>query len=632
MASPASDARRVANPPPRPLLVYDGDCTFCRIWIARWRARTGTAVDYETSETAAPRYPDCEASWFRESVVLILPDGAVRTGAGAALGALRAAGRARLIGWAFDHLPGFAPAAEACYRFIAHRRGLASRATRILWGRHVVPPAFSVARCVFIRLLAVVHLVAFLSLWSQIDALIGRDGILPAAAFLEAVQDQTGPGRYWDFPTLAWVRADDAFLHMMCGAGAAIAVLVMLGFLPGPGLACLWVLYLSLTTVGQTFLRFQWDNLLLEAGFLGVCLAPWGWRCRIGCRSGPSRLALAMAWWLIFRLMFSSGVVKLSSGDPTWWDLTALQYHYETQPIPAWTSWYVHQIPGWVQRFSTLVMFAIELGAPLLIVAPRRMRHAAAAALAGLQILIALTGNYGFFNLLSCALLVLLCDDTIWPAAWPRAAASSRRRAPILLIPVAACYLLLGAVSLVGAFRTGWEWPAPVNALARAAAPLRTVNGYGLFSVMTTSRPEIVIEGSDDGRSFEPYAFRWKPGDPARAPAFTGPHMPRLDWQMWFAALGSPRSQPWIVPFLQRLLEGSPEVLALIDHDPFTGRPPRFVRAVLYDYRFTDPPTRREEGTWWSRRRLRDYTPTLRLPGDHGSSGSPDSPEQEEEP
>jgi len=336
-------------------------------------------------------------------------------------------------------------------------------------------------------------------------------------------------------------------------------------------------------------------------------------RCRLACPTPPSRVALLLAWWLVFRLMFSSGVVKLSGGDSTWWNLTALDVHYETQPIPTWSAWYAHNMPPWFHKLSTALMFAIELVAPFMILAPRRLRHAAAFALFALQIAIAATGNYGFFNLLSCVLLILLLDDTIWPASWPRGTRTRRRWPSIALTPVAALLLLLGAINLVGAFRVRVDWPAPVAAIARAAAPLRSANWYGLFSNMTTSRPEIIIEGSDDGATWQPYEFTWKPGEPQKAPSFTGPHMPRLDWQMWFAALGDHRSQPWIIPFIQRLLEGSPEVLALLEKNPFPERPPKYVRGVLYDYRFTDRATRQATGAWWRREIVRDYTPPLSL-------------------
>jgi hypothetical protein len=321
---------------------------------------------------------------------------------------------------------------------------------------------------------------------------------------------------------------------------------------------------------------------------------------------------------LLFRLMFSSGAVKLLSGDAAWRDLTALEYHYWTQPLPTWIGWYANLLPAWAQRISCASTFAIELGAPLLVWGGPRQRLAAFVAMAGLQLLIFATGNYGFFNVLTIALCVMLLDDTVWPArfrrmlenasplrggAWPR----------WVTTPVAGLLLVLGVLQMFSLSRVGLDWPAPLRLLERAASPLRLVNGYGLFAVMTTTRPEIVVEGSDDGDTWKEYEFRWKPGDLSRAPAFVEPHQPRLDWQMWFAALGSYDDNPWFVAFLLRLLQGSPEVTALLARDPFPDHPPRFVRAARYLYRFTDLAERRATGHWWKREARGLYLPAVTL-------------------
>jgi hypothetical protein len=312
-----------------------------------------------------------------------------------------------------------------------------------------------------------------------------------------------------------------------------------------------------------------------------------------------------MLRFLLFRLMFSSGAVKLLSGDETWRSLRALTVHYETQPLPVLTSWYVHQLPVWFHEASCAVLLAIELLVPFLVFGPRRARLLAFGPLLGLQALIALTGNYAFFNLLTAVLCLLLLDDRALPPRLRGApaegvvASASRPWPRVVLWPVAA--VLLAAAAAHQLWTVGIRPPAPLRFPARLIAPLSAVNGYGLFAVMTTSRPEIVVEGSDDGVRFKPYAFRWKPGDPGRAPWFVAPHQPRLDWQMWFAALGTCERNPWFTRFLLRLSEASPPVLALLADDPFAGRPPRFLRAVLYDYRFTDGAARRRTGEWWAR-------------------------------
>jgi hypothetical protein len=474
------------------------------------------------------------------------------------------------------------------------------------------------SRWLFLRLLGLVYLVAFVSLWVQVDGLVGSRGILPAQSLLAEASAALGRERYWRLPTLYWLWPTDAMLHALCAAGAALAVLLVAGIAPVPCLAGLWIAYLSLELVGQEFLAFQWDILLLETGFLAIFVAPLDLWPRLGRETPPPKVIVWMLRWLVFRLMFSSGAVKLLSGDPTWRSLTALEYHYWTQPLPTWIGWYANLLPPWMQQLSCALMFAIELGAPILVWGGSRERMVAFVFLAGLQVLIFATGNYCFFNVLTIALCVMLLDDSVWPAgarrllekgepgrgsAWPRWATA----------PVAGLLLLLGVLQMFSLSRLGIDWPAPLRLVQRAAAPFRLVSSYGLFAVMTTTRPEIVVEGSDDGATWKEYEFRWKAGDPSRAPAFVEPHQPRLDWQMWFAALGRYDQNPWFLAFVLRLLQGSPEVSALLLRNPFPDRPPRFVRAVRYLYHFTNLAERRATGNWWTREAQSLYLPAVSL-------------------
>ena len=340
---------------------------------------------------------------------------------------------------------------------------------------------------------------------------------------------------------------------------------------------------------------------------------------------------------LLFKLMFSSGCVKLLSGDPNWRNLTALTFHYQTQPLPTWIGWYAHQLPLWFQKVSCAGMFAIELGAPFLIFAPRRLRFCGGAAIAFLQILILLTGNYTFFNWLTLALCLLLLDDFALAKFVPaqnvrlsavRSARRTRRTRPSRCSALRSCrwprghhrsargrgdrHLLLSNGAPVrrttGLVVCRWRSRMP------GSQPFRTFNGYGLFAVMTTERREIIVEGSNDGVNWLPYEFKYKPGDVNRRPAFVAPHQPRLDWQMWFAALGNYRQNPWFVNFCVRLLQGSPEVLALAGRKiRFPDHPPRYIRAEFYDYRFTNFAERRATGAWWKRERLGEYLPPISL-------------------
>jgi predicted DCC family thiol-disulfide oxidoreductase YuxK len=634
---------RVASPPEKPLLLFDGDCGFCRRWIVRWREATGDRVRYEPYQEAAARFPEVSLEEFQREVKLVLPTGEVLGGAEAALRALDHAPGGSVAHRLYRHLPGFAAATDLGYRIIARNRGMASAATRLFWGKTVERPTYTRASSIFVRLVGLCYLIAFVSLWLQIEGLAGSNGIVPVARLLEWAREQGGVERYWFLPTLSWLDTGDVFLHALCAGGTALSVLVIAGVAPSLFLGLLWVFYLSLSTDGQVFLQFQWDVLLLEAGFLAIFLAPPRWRLRFSSESPPSGIALLLLRCLLFRLVFSSGVVKLGSGDATWRSLTALRYYYETQPLPPWTAWLMHQLPDWFQTASVLFVFLVELAVPFLVFAPRRLRLFAFGFLVALQLLIAATGNYAFFNLLTIALCVLLLDDAVFrrrvaggrgqapplregtrdavaPPPLPpgegrgegkTAAIRSSRWPRWLLASLAAGILLLSILQMAITLGQARRLPAVCLDIVRWTSPFRTVNRYGLFAVMTTSRPEIIVEGSDDGSTWRPYPFRWKPGEVTRRPRFVAPHQPRLDWQMWFAALGSWQENPWFPSFVAALLRGSPEVLRLLAANPFPHRPPRYVRARLYDYRFTKAADRRATGAWWARREIEPYFPAL---------------------
>ena len=476
---------------------------------------------------------------------------------------------------------------------------------------------YVLVRALFARLVGLVYGLAFLSLWGQIDGLIGSGGILPVADYLDNVRMHLGGAAYWRLPTLCWLSASDTVLHLLCGGGFLVAVLIALGIAPAPMLCLAWLFYLSLVVAGQAFLSFQWDILLLETGFLAIFFAPLEFKPRKVWTAPPSLLVLWLLRWLLFRLMFSSGLVKLLSRDPSWSEFTALNYHYETQPLPAWTSWYAHQLPEYMQMMSVAAMFSIELVVPFAVFAPRRVRLWACALLLALQVLIGLTGNYGFFNLLTAVLCLVLLDDqalrrlpvfgnlpVVGPGRiWPR----------WVLFPIAMIILTLSGMRMGYTTQLIADWPAPLRQFQTWMQPFHLASNYGLFAVMTTQRPEIVVEGSDDGQIWRAYEFEWKPGRVDRAPQFIQPHMPRLDWQMWFAALRSYKSYPWYLQFMMRLLQGAPQVLDLLAHNPFPDRAPRYLRARLYQYHFTTWQERRESGIWWRRDEQGLYCPVLSL-------------------
>ena len=596
----------------KPLLVYDNDCDFCRYWVAQWQHATGDRIDYAPYQEVAAEFPEIPLSAFENSVQLILQNGTVLSGAEAVF---RALNNGFFLG-CYYHLSGFARVSEWVYRFVAQHRPFFSALTHWFWGTHTERTTLHLSRWLFLRALGCIYLIAFLSLWVQIHGLVGSNGILPAEQYLSAVRQQIGTEGYYLLPTLFWLNPSDACLHFLCAGGVALSLALIVGFFPTFALAGLWVFYLSLVTIGQAFLSFQWDVLLLEAGFLAIFFAPLRIRDAFRRVSETSGAFLWLLRWLLFRLMFASGFVKLAS-DEVWRNLTALNFHYETQPLPTWIGWYVHQLPEWLHKVSVIGMFAVELVVPFLIFAPRRLRTAGCIGLIALQILILLTGNYCFFNLLTIALCLLLIDDVTWKGLFSKRFTPSfqsvegtpHRYRRVCIAVVATLLFVLSGIRFSGQlFRdaslpgTGW------------IRPFRSVNTYGLFADMTESRPEIIVEGSNDRITWETYQFRWKPGDLKAAPKWVAPHQPRLDWQMWFAALqGNYRNTLWFPHFIEALLQGKPEVLQLLAENPFPEAPPRYVRAVLYDYRFTDIATKRSEGTWWSRELEGLYCPIVSL-------------------
>jgi hypothetical protein len=566
---------------------------------------------------------------------LIETDGTVYEGAEAVFRALTYARYQSWAFWMYESVPGFAAVTEWMYQFVAGQRELFSWLTRVFWGADPSPPDYLLSRWVFLRFLGVIYLIAFVSLGAQVDGLIGSEGISPAAQRMEGWRqqfDQAGIGleRYHQLPTLCWLNASDNSMRLQWIMGVVLSMLLIGNIAPAPCLFLLWTIYLSLAVVCGEFLGFQWDNLLLEVGFLAIFLAPWQLRPRIRDRVAPSKLMRWLIWWLLFRLMLESGLVKLLSGDTTWRNLTALNFHYETQPLPTWIGWYAHQLPEGIQKASVAVMFFIEVLVPFLIFAPRRLRFVGCGLMILLQVAILLTGNYCFFNLLTIAMCLLLLDDAAWrkiifarlrkkllpgmsgPKVVVKTNPSKLRAWPVwVTAPVAAVILLVTTTQLFYLQRPFNDWPGISQAIFEWIYPFRSANTYGLFMVMTTRRPEIVIEGSNDGQNWKAYEFRFKPGDLKHRPQFVAPHQPRLDWQMWFAALDdSPdryRRNYWLRNFCVRLLEGSPAVLELMGQNPFPEAPPKYVRAVVYDYQFTNFKERRADGAWWRREFKGEY-------------------------
>jgi predicted DCC family thiol-disulfide oxidoreductase YuxK len=591
-------------------MIWDGDCHFCRHWIERWREQTAGVVEYARSQEVAPQFPEIAAEEFQNAVILVLPGGEVYRGAAAVFRSLSfAPGRSWLLSL-YQNVPGFAGVSDASYRFIAQRRTFFSAVTRLLWGNDVSRPSYAFTRCIFLRGLGAIYLIAFISLWVQIDGLVGERGILPASHFFSAVRHAYGDRAILALPSLCWWNSSDAALHGLCAAGAAASLVLIIGFAPVIMLLVCFVSYLSLTVAGQAFLSFQWDILLLETGFLAIFFAPL--RLTLARAGPPSAVALFLLKFLLFKLMFMSGVVKLTSGDNCWWNLTALDYHYWTQPLPTIFAWFADKNPEWLKKASVAFCLFVEIVVPFFLWSPRRVRLIAAALLIILQLGIAFTGNYCFFNLLAILLCLLLLDDTVWrrrPAPQGPLCRNVNYAAIVVLILTLPLNLWLNYTAI----KPDAEWPRPLTAVARYLQPFYVANGYGLFRVMTKERPEVQVEGSADGIDWQPYVFKWKPGDVMRPPRWNAPHQPRLDWQMWFAALGGARQEAWFQSFMLRLLQNESAVTHLLARNPFAGSPPRYVRALLFKYEFTSADERRRTGAWWKRREIGEFFPEVTL-------------------
>jgi lipase maturation factor 1 len=601
MSDPSADSR--------PLLVFDADCAFCVFWARYWQKLTGETVNYQPYQKVTSQYPQIPLADFQRAVQFIARDGHRAGAAEASFLTLSHARGKEFWLTLYKRLPGFAPFAEWIYAFIAARRSAFYRITLLLWGRDYGPPRYDLVSFVFLRLIGLIYLSAFISFGVQAQGLIGSHGILPIAELAQRISSHSGVERFFAMPMLFWINASDLAIRLVCWGGAGFSLLLIFNVLPRLSLLALYALYLSLLYAGQTFTSFQWDTFLLEAGFLSLLLSfaptPGIWLLR----------------WLLFRFMFMSGAVKLFSGDPHWWDLSALSYHFFTQPLPTPLAWYAAHLSTPVLRFATAGMFFVELILPFLIFCPRRLRFFAAFGILLLESCILITGNFNWFNLQTMLLCLLLFDDAAFQQCLPqRLVQVLSRRVPqrsskAVSIGVGAWGLVLVFVSLVQMDeRFGGSPPAALRAMDQLIEPMRMVSSYGLFAVMTTERNEIIIEGSDDGVEWREYAFQYKPGDVARRPPWNIPHQPRLDWQMWFAALDDPRRVNWFAHFLERLLQNEPTVTALLEKNPFAEKAPQYIRAQFYGYTFSTA-EQRQRGVWWQRRSLGLYFPVVRLKG-----------------
>lgn len=476
---------------------------------------------------------------------------------------------------------------------------------------------YSYSSWIFTRALSTVYLIAFLSLMVQAKGLWGSRGVLPIAPYLKAVEKSVDSSRYWQMPSIFWLSTSDDMIVGVTITGAVAAGLALIGFAQGWSLLLCFFMYLSLCSFGQDFMSFQWDALLLEVGFLGLFVVPWNLDFSLSSAVEPHWLVRGMFYVVLFKLMFLSGVVKLASGDESWRDLSALSFHYWTQPLPNPVAPFANYLPLWVHQISTAGTFAVELILPFFMFWPRA-RTWAALGFIFLSITILLTGNYAFFNWLTLALVLWLIPDGFWEPVFHKLSIALET-APAAMFPhpfTSAVMAILFFLSLVWCVRLAipeivMDALSPVLNLTQS---FHISNPYGLFANMTKTRPEIVIEGSLDGKTWKEYEFKFKPGSIYRPPPVIAPYQPRLDWQMWFAALGNMQTNPWVQTLMLRIFENSPDVLEFFTESPFAPAPPNFLRARLYKYEFTSPEQIVDNGQWWNRTLVGEYSPTYSKP------------------
>jgi hypothetical protein len=450
------------------------------------------------------------------------------------------------------------------------------------------------SRWLFERGLASIYTIAFLVTVNQILPLVGEHGLLPAVQFVAQVPVQYVPSIFHWFPT-------DAALVSGAWLGVTLSVLALTGLPERVGAAAsavvwaaLYVLYLSIINVGQTFYSFGWESLLVELGFFTIFAG-----ARI---TAPHRLLNLAYRWTLFRLMFGAGLIKLR-GDACWRNLTCTRYHHETQPLPNPLSWRFHHLPDWMHRAEVLGNHAAQLVAPWLLFLPQPVAGIGAVVMIVTQCWLLLSGNFSWLNLVTIVIVA---------AALPGHAGGSTT-SPTWWVVLG---LVASALIVVLSIRPALNLVSKRQLMNSSFDPLRLVNTYGAFGHVTKHRDELIIEGTHDALTtpstqWQPYEFKAKPGDPHRRPRQVAPYHLRLDWLMWFAALGSPA--PWLDTLVDRLLHGDAATLRLLGANPFPDEPPAQIRVVTYRYRFTTKVERTQTGDWWHRQLVGTYLPARRL-------------------
>jgi len=446
----------------------------------------------------------------------------------------------------------------------------------------------------FPRLLALIYFFAFGAFLFQMKGLFGKEGVLPIGQYLRKLHTYLGYRAYTHFPSLFWFNASDSFQYVVVVLGTILSLFIVFGIYPMLLLPLVFVLYLSIVTTGQDFLSFGWETLLLEISYYAFLL---------NITPTPNLMIWLAANFLIFRFHFLAGAIKWLYGDPTWRSFTALCYHYETQPLPNVQAYFANKLPRFLQRFSTAALFFLEIIVPFGIFGPDWMRVATFCLLLLLQLGIWFTGNFSYLNHLTVVLITLLLP------IGRETTQSNPIFADLILSLIGVLLIFVQVVRILYHF-----FPIrPFATILDKVWPFFLAHWHAIFAHMTTTRYEVVVEGSLDGQEWKEYGFYYKPTELDRRPRRVSPYQPRLDWMLWFLPFTTFEDAGWFQRFLRRLLEGREPVLSLIRVNPFEKEPPKYVRSLLYIYRYTDTKTLKKTGRWWKREFVKEYSYPLSL-------------------
>ncbi len=543
-------------------MVWDGKCSFCKKFAERFEIRSKNSVEFISYQVLSEKYPNAPEYDYQNSVYFLETSGST-SGAEAIFNYFNQIG----IRWPkklYNKFKFFSSSSEFFYRLIANNRRIAGALGRFFFGSNFLKDTFNISGWVFGRLLGLVGLIAFFSIWSQAESLISSKGIIPFSDDLNQVKSYIFKSnleisKWLIRPSLLWISQADIWLNIVILIGVCSSFLLIAGLIPHISIMLSWISYLSIAVVSEPFLNFQWDALLLETYFLSFFFVPWKLYYDRNSLTNPPILGRWLLWLLVFKLMFESGVVKFTfygdDGSNTWRDLTALNYHFWTQPIPSWISYYIDKLPLIFDKLALMFTYFCELVIPFFIFFPRKLRRLSGLFLIIFQLLIILSGNYGFFNILTIIICITLFDDQFLKRLHNKKFIRLSNNVEKLVyfqkikfgfsLALLICFLYTFLVFMGRDFQGNMASNINKNEkrslfgqkIIDAAQVSRSMNAYGLFRVMTTTRPEIFIELQSQDSSWSNVDFNYKPGVEKKRPKFFFPHMPRLDWQMWFEAL-----------------------------------------------------------------------------------------------